>query len=292
MSTKRALAWLSVWVGVAVLFGLGLFFFVDKQKALEFFGGYVLEESLSIDNLFLFILVFSGFGIEPKYQRRVLNYGIIGAIIFRLIFVLLGVAIIDRFHWVLYVFGGILILSGARMMMKKEDTASVTDSKIIKLFRRFFPVTDGLRGEKFIVRENGRRMATPLLAILVLIEFTDIIFAVDSIPAVFSITTDPLIVYSSNILAILGLRSLYFLLGNLHEKFHLVKYGVALVLVYTGLKLVLLMFHIEVPIGLSLGIIFAVIGASIGLSLLFAPKHKPAEKLTGQPAEKPLPEPE
>ena len=292
MSTKRALAWLSVWVGVAVLFGLGLFFFVDKQKALEFFGGYVLEESLSIDNLFLFILVFSGFGIEPKYQRRVLNYGIIGAIIFRLIFVLLGVAIIDRFHWVLYVFGGILILSGARMMAKKEDATSFTDSKIIKLFRRFFPVTDGLRGEKFIVRENGRRMATPLLAILVLIEFTDIIFAVDSIPAVFSITTDPLIVYSSNILAILGLRSLYFLLGNLHEKFHLVKYGVALVLVYTGLKLVLLMFHIEVPIGLSLGIIFAIIGASIGLSLLFAPKHKPAEKQVGQLAEKPLPEPE
>ncbi|NTV90600.1 MAG: TerC/Alx family metal homeostasis membrane protein, partial [Clostridiales bacterium] len=237
------------------------------EKALEFLGGYIIEQSLSIDNLFLFIMVFSSFGIKPEYQRRVLNYGIVGAIVLRLIFVVLGVSIVNKFHWVLYVFGAILIISGIKMIVKNDENKNFKESKIIKLLGKVVPVTDTLDGEKFFIRKNKVTYATPLFAILILIEFTDIIFAIDSIPAIFSITTDIFIVYTSNVFAILGLRSMYFVLAKMHEKFKYVKYGVALILTFTGTKLMILIFHIKIPIGVSLGLIFSILTGSIIISL-------------------------
>ncbi len=262
MSTKKALLWVLFWIGLAMIFNTGVYIFMGQEKALEFLGGFVIEKSLSVDNLFLFIMVFSSFGIRPEYQRRVLNYGIAGALILRLIFVLLGVTIVNMFHWMLYIFGAILIISGIKMMFGNENN-DVKDSKIIKLLGKVIPVTDKLEGNKFFVRKKNILYATPLFAVLILIEFTDIIFAVDSIPAIFSITTDPFIVYTSNIFAILGLRSMYFVLGNLHEKFKYVKYGVASILTFTGVKLSLLMFDVKIPIELSLTVIISILVLSI-----------------------------
>ena len=274
MSTKKALKWFLFWIGVSLLFNLGVYLFMGEQKALEFLGGYVIEKSLSLDNLFLFVLVFTSCGVKSENQRRILNYGIIGAVVLRLIFVLLGITVISTLHWMLYIFGGLLIFSGIRMMIKKEDTFCMEDNKILKFFKKVIPVTENLHGEKFFVKMGGKLFATPLFAILMVIEATDIIFAIDSIPAVFAITTDPFIVFSSNMLAILGLRSMYFLIGNLHEKFWMMKYGVAIVLIFTGLKLGLLLFHIEIPIGVSLAVISAIIGGSVLMSMLL---RNPAE---------------
>ncbi|OPX42476.1 inner membrane protein alx [Ruminiclostridium hungatei] len=273
MSTKKALLWVAFWIGLALLFNVGVYLFMGQEKALEFLGGFVIEKSLSVDNLFLFIMVFSSFGIKPQYQRRVLNYGIAGALILRLIFVLLGVTIVNRFHWMLYIFGAILIISGIKMMFGQESS-NVKDSKILKVLGKIIPVSDSMEGDRFFVRKKNILYATPLFAVLILIEFTDIIFAVDSIPAIFSITTDPFIVYTSNIFAILGLRSMYFVLGNLHEKFKYVKYGVALILTFTGIKLLLLMVHIKIPVELSLAVIITILAASILASVLINRKTK------------------
>lgn len=262
MSTKKALLWVAFWIGLALLFNVGVYLFMGQEKALEFLGGFVIEKSLSVDNLFLFIMVFSSFGIKPQYQRRVLNYGIAGALILRLIFVLLGVTIVNKFHWMLYIFGAILIISGIKMMFGHENN-NMKDSKILKLLGKIIPVSDSMEGDRFFVRKKNILYATPLFAVLILIEFTDIIFAVDSIPAIFSITTDPFIVYTSNIFAILGLRSMYFVLGNLHEKFKYVKYGVALILTFTGIKLSLLIVHVKIPVELSLVVIITILAASI-----------------------------
>lgn len=284
MSTKKALSWFGFWVGIALLFNIGVYIFMGEQKAFEFLGGYIIEKSLSLDNLFLFILIFTSCGIKSEYQRRVLNYGIAGAIVLRLIFVLLGVTIISTLHWVLYIFGALLIFSGIKMMMKKEETFCMEDNKVFKCLKKVIPVTNDMHGEKFFVKIDSRRFATPLFAILIVIEATDIIFAIDSIPAVFAISTDPFIVFTSNILAVLGLRSMYFLIGNLQEKFWMMKYGVAAVLVFTGLKLALLMFNFEISIGVSLAVISAVIGGSILLSMLV---RNPA---AAKELQKPLPE--
>ncbi len=274
MSTKKALSWLGFWVGLALLFNAGVYFFMGPQKALEFLGGYIIEQSLSLDNLFLFLLIFGSFGIPAQYQRRVLNYGIIGAIVLRLIFVVLGVSIVNRFHWILYIFGFILILSGIKMMLKNEEHQNFKDNKLLKLLGKIVPVSDELAGEKFFVRKNKVLYATPLFAILVLVEGSDLIFAIDSIPAIFSITTDPLIVYCSNIFAIMGLRNLYFLIEKLHSSFEYVKYGVALILTFTGIKLSLLMFHIEIPIVLSILVIFSLLALSMLVSVVMKNSSK------------------
>ncbi len=273
MSTKKALLWVAFWIGLALLFNVGVYLFMGQEKALEFLGGFVIEKSLSVDNLFLFIMVFSSFGIKPQYQRRVLNYGIAGALILRLIFVLLGVTIVNKFHWMLYIFGAILIISGIKMMFGQENN-NVKESKILKLLGKIIPVSDSMEGDRFFVRKKNILYATPLFAVLILIEFTDIIFAVDSIPAIFSITTDPFIVYTSNIFAILGLRSMYFVLGNLHEKFKYVKYGVALILTFTGIKLSLLMVHVKIPVELSLVVIITILAASILTSVFINKRTK------------------
>lgn len=273
MSTKKAIKWVGIWVLLALIFNAGVYVVMGQQKAVEFLGGYIIEQSLSIDNLFLFIIVFASFNIPSKYQRRILNYGIFGAIVLRLIFVLLGVTIVNMFHWILYIFGVILIISGIKMMIKKEEGSDFSSSKVIKLLGKIIPITKELHEERFFVRQNKILYATPLFAILILIEFTDILFAIDSIPAIFSITTDPFIVYTSNIFAIMGLRSMYFVLGSLQERFKYVKYGVALILTFTGVKLGILFFHVEIPIVASLIIIFAILLGSILFSLAVSRKE-------------------
>ncbi len=256
------------WIGLSLCFNLGIYIFLGKEKAMEFLGGYVIEQTLSIDNLFLFLMVFSSFGIRQSSQRRVLNYGIFGAIVLRLLFILLGVTIVNKFEWVLYIFGGILIVSGINMAYKQEEKDNFKESKIIKVLGGIIPITDTLEGDRFFVKKNNAFHATPLFAILLIIEFTDILFAIDSIPAIFSITTDPFIVYTSNIFAILGLRSFYFVLGKLHETFKYVKHGVAFILIFTGIKLAALTFHVEIPTELSLGIIFAILSISVLASVV------------------------
>ena len=268
MTVRKASLWVIFWISMAVIFNIGIYSFLGPEKAIEFLGGYVIELSLSLDNLFLFLLIFESFAILPQYRRRVLNYGLIGAIVLRLIFVLLGVAIVNKFHWILYIFGLILIISGVKMMFQGKEEKDFSKSRLIKLLNRIIPVSKVLHEEKFFVREKGILYATPLLAILVLIEGTDIIFAIDSIPAIFAITTDPLIVYSSNVFAILGLRSMYFLLEKVNATFKYVKYGVALILTYTGIKLSVMYFHIKIPTSTSLMVIFGIIIVSIIASVI------------------------
>lgn len=271
MSTKKALTWFGVCVGLALLFNAGVYFFMGSQKAMEFFGGYIIEQSLSLDNLFLFIMIFTAFGIKEKEQWRVLHWGIVGAVVLRLIFILLGVTIVNKFHWVLYVFGFILIISGIKMIVKKEEeeaAANYKDSKVLKLLGKIIPITNELNGDRFFTRKNKILYATPLFAILIIIEGSDILFAIDSIPAIFSVTTDPFIVYTSNIFAIIGLRNLYFVLEKLHEAFRFVKYGVGVILTFTGIKLALLMVNFEISILTSVIIIFSILVLSIIASVI------------------------
>lgn len=273
MSTKKSLLHLGFWVGLALLFNIGVYIFMGQEKAMAFLGGYVIEQTLSLDNLFLFLLIFEGFALQPKYQKRVLTYGIAGAVILRFIFVMLGVSIVNQFHWMLYIFGLLLIVSGFKMFFGKDDEGNVKDSKILKILNKVIPVSNELDGEKFFTRKNGILYATPLLAILILIEGSDIIFAIDSIPAIFSITTDPFIIYTSNIFAILGLRNLYFILEKLHNNFAYVKYGVACILVFTGIKLSITFFHIEISIMASLITIFTILSVSIIASMFKSKKE-------------------
>ncbi|MBV7271552.1 TerC/Alx family metal homeostasis membrane protein [Clostridium sp. PL3] len=277
MSTKKSVLNLSIWVGLALLFNIGIYIFMGPEKALSFLGGYVIEQSLSLDNLFLFLLVFQAFAIKPEYQKKVLSYGIYGAIILRLIFVLLGITVVNKFHWVLYIFGLILIISGVKMFGNHNNAVNIKDSKMLKFINKIVPVSDKLEDEKFFIRKNKKLYITPLFAVLLLIETSDIIFAVDSIPAIFSITTDPFIVYTSNIFAILGLRSMYFLLYKLHENFSYIKYGVACILIFTGLKLLVLLFNIHISVLVSLVSIFTILAISLLASVFLGNKNKKDE---------------
>ena len=280
METKQAVKRVIMWISLALIFNLGILLFAGSTKALEFLGGYMIELSLSVDNLFVFLILFASFGIPPIYQKKVLNYGIFGAIILRLIFILLGINIVNRLHWILYIFGIILIFSGIKMVVGHEKESNHKDSKLIKLLSKVIPVTDTLEGERFFVRKNNILHATPLFALVILVEFSDILFAIDSIPAIFSITTDAFIVYTSNIFAILGLRSLYFVLGALQEKFQYVKFGVALILMFTGVKLSILYFELEIPIIISLAVIFTILVASVVLSILISSNKAPSKVTT------------
>lgn len=274
MSTKKSMLTLGMWVGLALLFNIGIYIFMGSEKALSFLGGYVIEQSLSLDNLFLFLLVFEGFSIKPEYQKKVLSYGIWGAIILRFIFVVLGITVVNKFHWMLYIFGLILIISGIKMFKENDKVNDIKDSKLLKFINKIIPVSDKLEGEKFFIRKNKKLYITPLFAVLLLIEFSDIIFAIDSIPAIFSITTDPFIVYTSNIFAILGLRSMYFLLYKLHEKFAYMKYGVACILIFTGIKLLALLFNIHISVVVSLVSIFTILAISLLASVFINNKDK------------------
>ena len=267
VSVREAAIWSGVWIALAALFAAGLWHFWGGEQALEFATGYVIEKALSIDNLFVFVAVFSTFAIPAALQHRVLFWGILGALAMRAIFIVAGGALLARFHWVMYLFGAILLFTAAKLFVQREEKPEPEKNPVTRLFRRFVPSTDGLRGAKFVVRENGRRLATPLLLVLVLVEVTDLVFAVDSIPAVFAVTRDPFLVFTSNIFAILGLRSLYFLLAGVMDRFHYLKPALALVLAFVGTKMVVVDFF-HVPIALSLGVIATLIGGAVVLSFL------------------------
>ena len=268
MQIKKEIKKVLFWISLSLIFNIGIYFFMGSDKALEYLGGYIIEETLSLDNLFLFLVIFNSFNIPPQYQKRVLKYGILGAIVLRLIFIILGVKIVSKFSWILYVFGITLIISGVKMLKpKRNKKKDIKSSFLIRLLGRFIPITSTLDGEKFFVRKNKKLYATPLFAILFLIEGSDLIFAVDSIPAIFSITTDPFIVYTSNIFAIMGLRSMYFVLAHVSQIFIYIKQGVAFILTFTGIKLTLLIFNIHIPILVSLAIIFSILILSIVFSV-------------------------
>lgn len=266
MESKKAIQKVLLWIGLAIIFNLGVYYFLGEQKAMEFLTGYMIELSLSIDNLFLFLMVFSSFGIGPVYQRRVLNYGIAGAMLLRLLFVVVGIAMIHRFEWLLYAFGLLLIVSGIKMLFKREQV-NLDSNKTFLILKKLMPISSIIEGEKFFVRRKLKLYATPLFVALVVIESTDILFAIDSIPAIFSVTTDPFIVYTSNLFAIIGLRSMYLVLGKLHDKFRFVKHGVAIILIFTGFKLTALFFNLEISMSASLSVIALVMIGSILVSM-------------------------
>ncbi|MCI5898087.1 MAG: TerC/Alx family metal homeostasis membrane protein [Anaerovoracaceae bacterium] len=268
--TIKAYKWVFIWIGLAGLCNLAVWYFMGTEKALQFLAGYLIEFSLSMDNLFVFLTIFMSFGIAEHAQHRVLGWGIIGAIILRLIFIMLGVQIVSRFEWVLYLFGVLLIINGIKMFRKTEKVEDPHDSPIIKTVSRVLPVSPDFEGEKFFTKIDGKKMVTPLFAILILVECSDIIFAIDSVPAVFSVSTDPLIVYLSNIFAILGLRQLYFVLEHLHERFSYVKYGVATILTFTGIKLGIGVFGWHIAIVPSILFIFVVLTLSIVISIVLS----------------------
>jgi tellurite resistance protein TerC len=264
VSVREAAAWCAVWVTLALAFNAGLYLYAGGQVALEFLTGYLVEYSLSVDNIFVFLLVLRYFAVPPAYQHRVLFYGILGAFVCRAVFIALG-AVLMQFHWVVLGFGVFLIITGVNMARGSGDAVDPERNLLLRMLRRWLPVTPRFRGSRFVVRENGRLMATPLLVTLLVLEATDVVFAVDSVPAIFGLTSEPFIVFTSNVFAILGLRSMYFMLGGAVERFHHLRYGLALVLVFVGLKMVWLdsAFGGRFPIGWSLGIIAALLAASV-----------------------------
>jgi tellurite resistance protein TerC len=274
VSLKEAGAWSLVWVVLALLFNAGMWWQlkgsvgseIADQKALEFFTGYLIEKSLSIDNVFVFLLIFSSLQIAAEHQRRVLIYGVIGAIILRAMMIIAGAWVVKEFSWVLYIFGAFLVITGVRMLMTVNQKPDLNKNPILKLAKRHLRITDTCVDEKFVVIKNGQRYFTPLFLALILIELTDLVFAVDSIPAIFAITSDPFIVFTSNIFAILGLRALYFLLADVVERFHYLKYGLALVLSFIGCKMLILPWY-HLPVQLSLMVVMLLIGGSVLLSL-------------------------
>ena len=281
VSVKEAGAWSLGWFSLALLFNAGLWWYlkgtvgpeIAEQKSLEFLSGYLIEKALSVDNVFIFLLIFTAFGVKPEYQRRVLIYGVLGAIVMRAVMILAGAWVVTEFKWVLYLFGAFLLFTGLKMLKAVDDEPDVKNNPVLKWARKVLPVAEGDHGEKFIVTKEGKRYVTTLFLVLILIEVTDLIFAVDSIPAIFAITSDPFIVFTSNMFAILGLRALYFLLADVADRFHMLKYGLALVLCFIGLKMLLLPW-IHIPVHISLTVVAVLIGSSVIASLYATRKKK------------------
>lgn len=281
VSMKEALAWSCVWVAVSCAFAGWLYFelagnplyghAVAKQKVLEFFTGYVLEKSLAVDNIFVFLMIFSYFKVQPQYQHRVLLYGVFGAIVLRMIMIFIGAVLVSKFEAVLYLFGAFLLYTGIKMIKSGGDDEheDLSQNKMLNWVKRHIPVSHNFDGEKFFTVENGRRIATPMLLVLIMIEMSDVIFAVDSIPAIFAVTTDPFIVLTSNIFAILGLRAMYFLLADIADRFVFLKFGLAFVLSFIGIKMLIMYFNIHIPVGVSLAVVFGALGVSILISLMY-----------------------
>lgn len=275
VSLREALAWSCVWVSMALIFCLGIYFFHGGEKALEFLTGYVIEWSLSVDNLFVFLVIFSYFAVPPVYQHRVLFWGILGALVLRASFIATGTALLANFHWMIYVFGGFLIFTGIKLLFAGDDKIEPEKNPAVLLVRRFIKVTPEYQGQRFFIRKDGKLWATPLFLVLVVVETTDVIFAVDSIPAIFAITLDPFIVYTSNVFAILGLRALFFLLAGVMEMFHYLRVGLSFVLCFVGIKMVIVDFY-KIPIGASLGVVAGILLLSILASVLKQRKEERA----------------
>jgi len=271
---REALIWTGVWIGMALLFNLGVYLWFGARTGLEFLTGYLIEKALSVDNIFVFLVIFAYFRVPGALQHRVLFWGILGALVTRALFILLGAALLHRFHWVVYLFGAFLVFTGVKLLFQGESEVHPERNPVLRLFARLVPSVSDYRGTRFSVVEAGRRYATPLLTVLVVVETTDLVFAVDSIPAIFAVTRDPFIVYTSNIFAILGLRALFFVLAGTMEKFHYLKVGLGLVLAFVGLKMLLAEVY-KVPIGISLGVIAALLAGSMIASLLLPPAEPP-----------------
>lgn len=268
ISVKESLVWSGIWIVVALAFNMGIFFFSGTQKGLEFFTGYLIERSLSIDNIFVFILLFGYFNVPLKYQYKVLFWGILGALLMRAALIFVGAALIETFHWAIFLFGGLLLVSGIKMALQKDEGhVDPEKNPVVRLFKRLFPVADGYHEGKFFIRQAGKLVATPLFVVLLVVETTDLVFALDSIPAIFAVTTDSFIVYTSNVFAILGLRALYFALAGVMDRFHYLKLGLSAVLVFVGAKMLLTdIYHI--PVLASLGVVALILSVAVVASLL------------------------
>jgi TerC family integral membrane protein len=273
-STKEALSWTIIWFTLALMFNLFLWWYliftssthIANEKALEFFTGYLLEKSLSIDNIFVILMIFNYFSIPEEYQRRVLLYGVFGAIVMRLILIVLGIWIVNQFHWVLLLFGAFLLITGIRMFFFTEQQSDIAKKPLLRWMRNHFRVTDELKGEQFFIYSNQLWYITPLFLVLILVEISDLIFALDSIPAIFAVTNDPFIIFTSNIFAILGLRALYFLLVNIHSRFQLFKYGLSVILVFVGFKMLIAPWF-KIPIFITLAVVVTIMVFCIVLSI-------------------------
>jgi tellurite resistance protein TerC len=281
VSIKESLAWTAVWVALALSFGGVLYYLYDnhimglnplnvsaKQAMLEYYTGYVIEESLSLDNIFVIAMIFTYFKIEQKYQHKILFWGILGAVFFRLIMILLGTAFVEKFEWSMYIFGGILIFSGVKMLFGDDEDTDFKKNMGVRLLSKIYPIDWDVQNGNYFIKRNGKRMATALFAALIVVEFSDILFAVDSIPAIFSVTKDPFIVFTSNIFAILGLRNLYFFLSSMMDKFHYIKYSLIAVLLFVGIKMIVIQaLGIHFPTYISLSVILGALTSGIVYSL-------------------------
>jgi tellurite resistance protein TerC len=281
---KEAATWSAVWVTLAMVFAAGVFYYFGAEKGVEFLTGYLIELSLSVDNLFVFLLLFSYFKVPALYQHRVLFWGVMGALIMRITMIFIGAALISRFHWILYVFGAFLVYTGIKMFRQQETELHPEDNPVVKLVTRFVPITRHYEGQNFLTRVNGKRAGTLLLLVLIIVEVTDLVFAVDSIPAIFAITTDTFIVYTSNVFAILGLRTLYFLLAGVVERFHYLKIGLAIVLTFIGVKMLIFAVGVKIPTWLSLIVVATVLIGSVVASMIW-PKESETHIKLDMPAD-------
>lgn len=275
VSKREAAFWSVVWISLSLLFNAGIYYLYGKERALEFLAGYLIEKSLSVDNIFVFLLLFTYFSVPAIYQHRILFWGILGALVMRGFFIGVGATLLHHFHWVIYLFGIFLVFTGIKMLMKEDEQTDPENNPAIKLLRRFMPITEGYEKQHFLVLRDGKWFATPLLVVLVTVESTDLVFAIDSIPAIFAVTDDPFIVYTSNVFAILGLRALYFLLAGIIDLFIYLRYGLGIVLSFVGVKMLLADIY-PIPIGISLSVIAGILAITIVASLLFPPKHEEA----------------
>jgi tellurite resistance protein TerC len=268
---REALLWSVFWIALSLLFNLGIYFWQGPRPALEFLTRYLLEKSLSVDNIFVFLMIFTYFRVPYLHQHKVLFWGILGALIMRALFILVGITLIQKFHWVIYIMGGFLVITGIKMATQKDADIHPERNPVLRLVRRFVRVTENYEGGRFFVRRGGQLLATPLFIVVLVVETTDVIFAVDSIPAILAITLDPFIVYTSNVFAILGLRALYFALAGVMQLFHYLPYGLSFILVFVGIKMLLVDIY-KVPVGIALGTVAGVLVISVLASILFPPK--------------------
>jgi tellurite resistance protein TerC len=285
VSLKEAGAWSAVWVALALAFNAGVYAVFGRERGLEFTAGYLIEKALAVDNIFVFVIIFSAFAVPVIYQHRILFWGVLGALAMRAAFILAGGAFLQRFHWAIYVFGGVLAVTGVKLLLQRNQEIHPERNPLVRAFQRIVPVSHEPSGGHFIVKRDGKRYATTLLVALVAVEVTDVIFAVDSIPAIFAVTSDPFIVFTSNIFAILGLRSLYFLLAGVIDKFAYLKVGLSFVLIFVGAKMLLAELY-KVPIGASLAIIAGILGLSIVASLLRPPTPRAEAKVVPEAGER------
>jgi tellurite resistance protein TerC len=271
VGVRDALIWTGVWITLAMIFNLFIYYYFDKEKAIEFFTGYLIEKSLSIDNIFVIIMIFSYFKVPAAYQHKVLFWGILGALVMRVIFILAGIELIRNFHWLIYIFGGFLVITAIKMLTSGDVKLEPERNPLVKLVRKLFPFTPTFEGDKFFVRRDAKLWATPLFLVVILIEATDLIFAVDSIPAILAISDDSFIVYTSNVFAILGLRSLYFALSGVEKYFRYLKFGLSAILIFVGVKMIITDFY-KIPVDLSLIVIAFILAIAMISSVIFQKK--------------------